>query len=163
MAGRLRIGLYVDVGELSRDLRALGDDLDHPIRDVLAQGAKEIADIARGFMRKGQPTWPTSSAARDYPGLIADYYDSRSSTLSASVGSTHPAAPVWEWGGDIHPASGSVLHEVFKRHPQLARGHQVIHIPRTEPVTTAGDQQREELVQNLDDAVSRLIEQYGFA
>lgn len=163
---------HVEIAEISRDLRALGDDFDKPIRDTLEEHATKIADIARGFMRHGEPSWPNSSAARDFgsaPGTIAGYYDSRVATTSASIGSRHPAAPVWEWGGDIHPAAGSARHAAIaaKRVNSPARklleaGVQTIHIPRLQPVHRAGEADLPAMEQALDDAVSRLVEQYGF-
>jgi hypothetical protein len=110
MTATLKLGLTVDGRQAQRDLRAVADGLDRPITDVLRDGAAEIADIARGFMRHGEPTWPSSSAARDFPGLISDYFDSKANGMSATVGSTHPAAPVWEWGGFIDPAAGGGIH-----------------------------------------------------
>lgn len=153
----------VDIGSTSRDLRALGDDLDRPIRDVLGDHAATIADLARGFLHKGAPSWPTSSAARLFPAGIRAYYGSSVATISATVWSTHPAAPVWEWGGTIHPASGAA-HEIFKAHPGMAAamGHQEIHIPRDLPVTRAGDADLPMLERDLRDAIDRLIVEYGF-
>lgn len=169
MAGTLKIGLAVnDVSELSRDLRALGDDLDKPISDVLEQGAQKIADVAKGFMHKGQPSWLTSSAAELYPGGVSAYYDAKGSRLSATVGTTHPGAVVWEYGGEIHPASGSERHAFLRalkgpaRAAAMRPGEQVIVIPKDAAVARAGASEQEQLVQNLDDAVSRLVEQYGF-
>jgi hypothetical protein len=178
MGARLR--LRVDVGDVSRSLRAMGDDLDLTIRRVLRAGAADIADLSKSYMRHGHlgGSWPSSSAARLFPGLIAGYYGSSGpetstpslmgnttdprSAVSATVWSTHPAAPVWEWGGDIHPAAGSFLHQVFKQHPHMAAGFQVIHIPRLNPVVRAGDQHQPALERDLDDAVTRLVVEYGF-
>jgi len=169
MAGTLRLRTTVDVRATQQDLQAIADGLDRPITDVLAKGAEDIADLSRGFMRKRDGSWPTSSAFRDFPGQIADYYDSKSNKMSANIGSRHPAAPVWEWGGDIHPASGSAKHAAIRgfrhgdpRRAQIEAGHQVIHIPRLQPVGHAGDALEDDLAQKLEDAVGRLIQEYGF-
>lgn len=155
----------VDAAAVSRQLRALADDLDRPIRQVLRHAVEDIVDLSRSYMRKGfrGGSWPTSSAARDFPGLIAGYYDSSVALVSATVWSTHPAAPVWEWGGDIHPASGAA-HWIFKAHPGMAEamGHQVIHIPRLQPVTRAGEQHLPVIEREMDDALTSLIVEYGF-
>jgi hypothetical protein len=157
----------VDVKSVSQDLRALGDDLDKPIRDTLGEYAEKIKDIGAGFMKHGHGSWPTSSAARDFPGLIADYYDTRVSTLSANIGTTHPGGPVWEYGGDIHPAAGSAKHAAIRglrgpRRAMLERGHQVIHIPRWMPMTRAADQEAPAFERALGDAVDRLIAEHNF-
>ncbi len=162
MASTLRVGIRVDIREIQRDLRAFGDSLDQPITDVLAQGAESIARAAPGFMRHGQPSWPTSSAARDFPGGVSAYYDSKASRMSANVGTLHPGAPVWEWGGDIHPAAGSAMHAIIKHHRELGASHQTIHIPPTHAVSNAGASQEDEIAQRLEDAIGRLAKQYGF-
>lgn len=166
MASTLRVGLQVtDAKQVSKDLRDLGDDLDGPLRYVLAEGAATIADLARGFMRHGQPSWLTSSAARLYgsvPGAIASYYDSRVNKLSANVGSRHPAAPVWEYGGTIHPRSGKGGHAMIRKHPHLGIGVQAIVIPGLHSVERAGDTAQEGIVQNVQDTISALIERYDF-
>jgi hypothetical protein len=160
----LTIRAAVEVRELSRDLRSLGEGLDKPIRDTLTEYVEKIRDIGAGFMRHGQPSWPSSSAAAKYgsfPGAIASYYDTRTSTVSANIGTRHPAGPVWEWGGDIHPRAGA-LHEMFKSHPEQAAGHQTITIPRLQPMVRAADQEADAFERALDDAVDRLIAEYGF-
>ena len=169
MAGTLKLGATVDGRQAQCDLQAVGDGLDKPITDVLRDGAAKIADIARGFLHHGAPSWLNSSAARDFPGGIRAYYDSRAAKMSATVGSTHPAAPVWEWGGDIHPAAGSAKHAAIRsirhgdpRRAQLEAGHQVIHIPRDMPVQRAGDSAKDDLARRLEDAVERLVMEHGF-
>lgn len=171
MPGIVRITASADVAELSRDLRSFGDDLDRPLRDALEYGASTIARAAVPLMRHGQPSWPTSSAARDYgsfPGAIASYYRARVATISASVLSDHPAAPVWEWGGSLHPRARAGLHAAIAstavgspRRKLLERGTQVITIPRTQPVSNAADAAREDITQHLDDAVTDLIREHG--
>jgi hypothetical protein len=171
MAGILRLTVSADVAELSRDLRSFGDDLDRPLRDALEYGATTIARSAVGFMRHGQPSWPTSSAARDYgsfPGAIASYYRARVATINASVLSDHPAAPVWEYGGSIHPLAHAGLHAAIRstttgspRRKLLEAGTQTIVIPRTQPVTNAGDAAREDITQHLESAVTDLIREHG--
>lgn len=168
MPGILRVHASADVADLSRDLRSFGDDLDRPLRDALEYGATAIARAAKPLMRHGQPSWPTSSAARDYPGRIADYYRARVATISAAVLSDHPAAPVWEWGGTIHPAAGSIRHAAIAAQPVgsmrrklLERGHQAIHIPRTQPVARAGEAEREDIEKHLEDAVDALIREHN--
>ena len=169
MARTLKLGLTVDGRQMQRDLKAIKDGLDRPITDVLRDGAAEIADMARGFLHAGQPSWPSSSAARDYPGGMRAYYDSSVAVMSATVGTTHPGAPVWEYGGEIHPRSGSMKHAAIRafrkgdpRRAQLAAGHQVIVIPADEPVRRAGDSAQDDLAQRLADAVNQLVEEYGF-
>lgn len=163
MASTLRANV-LGTKELQRDLQSLGEDLDRPIRDVLEDHAAAIADMARGFLMtstKNQPPWAMSSAAEEYPDGPSGYYGSTLNNLSASVWTTHPGAPVWEWGGTIHPAAGG-LHEVFKSHPMLASGHQAIVIPRTMPANRAADYDEESFEADMQDAVDRLIAEYGF-
>ena len=156
------VRLHVDVKDVVEALDGFRDQLDQPIRDVFEGHGKQIADIAAGFMRKGQPPWPSSSGARygDSPGTIASYFDSRASVNSLTIGTTHPAGPVWEWGGEIHPAAGKSLHAAMKAHPQLRIGHQVIVIPRTLPATRAADADAPALTRDLSDAVDRLIAEH---
>lgn len=164
------VRLDVDVREVARDLQALGDDLDRPLRDTLEKGAQGIADVARTFMRKRDGSWATSSAAREFPGHIADYFDAKGSATaapSATVGSRHPAAPVWEFGGEIHPAAGD-RHAVIarsrvgspKRHI-LTRGLQRIHIPRLLPVHRAAEQEEPHIERELATAVDQLAREHG--
>lgn len=171
MAGKLHLSLRVDLGELSRDLRAMGRDLDRPLREALSHGAEMVATGAKPLMRfRPEGAWKGSSGAAY--GHIREYYEARVATLSASVTSDHPAAPVWEWGGDIHPLLGS-MHETFKgkagsalRLQLAASGHDqppyTFHIPRETPVGRAAEKAEPELDRFLDDAVSRLLREYGF-
>ena len=159
----------VDIREVSADLRALGGSLDDPIRDTLGQHASVIADMARGFLHSGKPTWATSSAFRDFGPSMRPYYDSSVARVSASIGSTHPGAPVWEWGGEIHPAAGGGVHAAIRafhhgdpRRKMLSAGHQVIVIPRDRPVGRAGDQDLPALERDLESAVDRLCREHGF-
>ena len=154
----------VDIREVSADLRALGDGLDDPIRDTLETHAKQIADMARGFLHSGAPSWLTSSAFRDFGPSMRPYYDSAVARVSASIGSTHPGAPVWEWGGEIHPAAGGSMHHVLREHPSLraAFSGQVIVIPRDQPVGRAGEADLPALERDLDSALDRLAAAHGF-
>lgn len=170
MARTLKLSARVDTRDIQRDLQAIGDGLDQPITDVLARGAEDIANTARGFMRHGKPPWPTSSGAK-FEGGIASYYDSKVSKMSANVGSTHPAAEVWEWGGHIDPAAGGGIHTVKRELAARARvrqkirragGRQGFEIPRLQPVGHAADALEGQIAQSLDDAISRLVTQYGF-
>ena len=177
MARTLKLSARVDTRDIQRDLRAIGDNLDQPITDVLGQGAEAIANAARGFMRHGKPPWPTSSGAK-FEGGIASYYDSkvahydsRGYLFNATVGSTHPAAEVWEYGGHIDPAAGGGIHTVkrelaararVRQKIRLAGGRQGFEIPRLMPVGHAADSLEAQIGQHLDDAVSRLVAQYGF-
>lgn len=167
MPGILRLSVSTDVADLSRDLRAFGDDLDKPLRDALEYGANAVANAAKPLMRfRPSGAWPTSSGARY--GHIQDYYRATVATLSAAVVSDHPAAEVWEYGGDIHPAAGSIRHAAIAAHSVgsparqiLERGIQTIHIPRQQPVANAADAKREEITQHLEQAVDALIEEHG--
>ena len=159
----------VDIREVSADLRALGDNLDDPIASTLEQHARDIADMARGFLHSGKPTWLTSSAFRDFGPSMRPYYDSHVARVSASIGSTHPGAPVWEWGGEIHPAAGGAVHAAIRafrhgdpRRKMLSAGHQVIVIPRDRPVGRAGEQDLPALERDLESAVDRLCREHGF-
>lgn len=172
MAVTLYVTGTVDIGELSRDLRSLGDDLDQPIRDALAKGAQSIADAARGLMRyRPEGAW-LGSTGRDY-GHIRDYYAARGATLSASVLTTHPAGPVWEFGGTIHPLL-SERHKLLtnpthrlQQQLQLAaedknRPPWTFEIPRLAPVQRAGDEELSSIEDNLEAATQKLLDEYGF-
>lgn len=131
--------------DVARYLRALKDDLDPTVRDVLETHADHIADMARGFLHHGAPSWPTSSAARLYPEGIRHYYEGGTGDrLAAEVWSEHPAAPVWEWGGVIRPAG----HPIF--------------IPRDLPVSRAAEADQPALRRDVEDAIDRLITEHGF-
>lgn len=168
MAGRLRIGVSVDVADLSRDLRSFGDDLDRPLRDALEYGANIIADAARPLMRvRPEGAWPNSSGARY--GHIAAYYEAKVQTLSSTVVSDHPAAPVWEWGGHIDPGAGGGEHHVkaelrararVRSRIRAAGGRRGIEIPPLHPVGHAADAKREEVTQHLEDALDALIREH---
>ena len=169
MAGILRLTVSVDVRELSRDLRSFGEDLDRPLRDALEYGAKTIAVAAKPLMRfRAEGAWPNSSGARY--GHISEYYQARAATLSASVVTDHPAGPVWEWGGHIDPAAGGGEHRLkadlsrnahARQRIRLAGGRRGIEIPRLQPVTRAGDENREEITQHLEDALTSLVKEHG--
>ena len=153
----------VDIRDASAALRRLDDDLDDPIRDALETHAGQIADMARGFLHSGAPSWATSSAFRDFGPSMRPYYDSSVARVSASIGSTHPGAPVWEWGGEIHPAAGGAMHHVLREHPSLraAFNGQVIVIPPDHPVGRAGEQDLPALERALESALDRLCREHG--
>jgi hypothetical protein len=161
----------VDIRGVSQDLRALGDDLDDPIQDALEQHAGIIADMARGFLHSGAPSWATSSAFRDFGPSMRPYYDSHVARVSASIGSTHPGAPVWEWGGHIDPAAGGGIHTLarelkarsYQRQKiRMAGGRQGFEIPRDQPVYRAGQADLPALERDLESAVDRLCREHGF-
>ena len=172
MPGELHIGLRVDLGELSRDLRAMGKDLDKPLREAIARGVEMIAATAKPLMRfRAEGAWTRSSGAQYTH--IREYYDARVNILSGSVGSDHPAAPVWEWGGTIHPLLGEFHHVLTKSsHKQQLRLQLAVQgfdrppwtfdIPAEHPVGRAADKSMPEVERVLDTAVSRLLRQYGF-
>jgi hypothetical protein len=162
----------VNVSDLSRDLRAFGDDLDKPLRDALEWGATSVARAAKPLMRfRAEGAWATSSGARY--GHIQDYYEARVATISAAVVSDHPAAPVWEWGGTIHPLLGVSLHHALSTSrmkeqmkmrlaaANMDRPPYTFRIPRLQPVANAADAEREQITQHLEDAVDALIREYG--
>lgn len=171
--GSVYITLSTDVGELSRDLRALGDDLDQPIRDALDKGAQAVITSAHELMRyRPEGAWKGSSGARY--GHIRDYYEARVNRLSASINSGHPAAGVWEFGGQIHPLLGEGHHVLSYHNRQyrqarariagtgLDRPPYTFDIPRLQPVAHAAEQNEQDIARHIADAVDRLIAEYGF-
>ena len=157
--------------ELSRDLRALGKDLDKPIHDALQRGAEMVASSAKVLMRyRAEGAWKGSSGAEyDH---IREYYDAKASKLSATVGSGHPAAPVWEWGGQIHPLLPEMHHMLSYRnrqfrqarmqHADLMRAPYTFDIPRLQPVGDAFALREREVEQGVENAVSRTAALYDF-
>jgi hypothetical protein len=172
MPGEVVIHCEVDLGELSRDLRAMGKDLDRPLRDALRDGASMVVDTAKVLMReRPEGAWRGSSGA-EY-GHIRSYYEARVATLSSSVVSDHPAAEVWEWGGTIHPLLGeahfALSKSTIKEQLRLKlvaqdkdRPPWTFHIPREQPVGRAAEARMPEIERNLDTAVDALIRRYGF-
>lgn len=172
MPGDLRIRVAVEVGELSRDLRAMGADLDKPLREAFDKGSQMVADTAKVLMRyRAEGAWKGSSGA-DYT-HIRDYYSHRANRQSGVVESEHPAAPVWEWGGTIHPLLGDFHHALAASRAKEGLRQQLhaadrdrppwtFRIPRLQPVGDAGQLREPEIERVLDDAVARLIRQYGF-
>lgn len=172
MAGAtLRVA--VDVRDISDNLNAIAEGLDQPIRDVLGFGAADIAKTARELMRERPAgSWKGSSGSRY--SHIRDYYSSRVNRLSAVVESAHPAAPVWEWGGTIHPLLGAGVHHVLSRSSGKEAAKQVLSasgrdrppwtfvIPGIHPVGAAGDEHKDSIASDLDEAVSALVEKHGF-
>jgi hypothetical protein len=168
----MRLRASVDVRELVRDLEAFGDELDEPIRDVLEHGASSIADAARPLMRfRAEGAWPTSSGAKY--GHIRAYYEGKlTSSSTAVVFSDHPAAPVWEWGGTIHPLVGHEVRALISRPGtrQLARSALKVanqlrppytfEIPRLEPVQRAAAVEREHIEEELESAIQDLIDEH---
>lgn len=163
--------LDVDIKETSQALRSLQAGLDKPIRDSLLEGARHIVTGAEGFMRtetENQPPWALSSAAELYPDGPSSYYDARVAKLSATVGTTHPGARVWEYGGDIHPANPDA-HAIIRRSKIGSRrrkvmetGIQIIHIPPLHSVSRSGDLEAPFLEQALRDQIDRLVVEHGF-
>lgn len=168
MGGTVRLHTSVDIGDLSRDLRSFGEDLDKPLRDALHYGARMVAQGAKRFMRyRPEGAWASSSGARY--GHIRDYYEARVATMSAAVISRHPASAVWEWGGTIHPLLGTGMHRLIQRHPQqrlalaarnMDRPPYTFHIPKLRPVGNAADVAYRDITQHLENAVRQLIEEH---
>ena len=174
MPGRLRIYAKIDIGDTAKDLQAIGDGLDQPLTDAFEYAGRVITESAHANMRHAKPSWPTSSAARMYgsgAGVISSYYDSQATSVGASIFSRHPAAPVWEWGGTIHPLLGRSLHRMIAKSPQAALrlsagGHDrppwTFEIPRLEPVARAGAEREQEITDRLEQSIDELIEANGF-
>lgn len=167
--------LAVDAKDVADNLDAIADGLDRPISNVLGAGARKIAVGAHELMReRPEGAWKGSSGA-EIPGHIRDYYEARmSGRLAAVVQSAHPAAPVWEWGGEIHPLLGASMHHFLSR-STVAGGMRLqlkaqdklrppwtFQIPAEHPVGRSADQQEEQITRDLDDAISRLVTEHGF-
>ena len=175
MAGRLVVKVSTDIGDLDKDLDAIGDGLTQRLEDAFDYGSRLVADAARPLMRHGAASWPTSSAAHRYgsgPGVLAGYYDSTATTTFGAVIGRHPALVVWEWGGTIHPLLGKSLHRALSRsaarfslRAQLTNRGQdrppwTFHIPRLQPVQNAAAERRDEIAERLQTAVDELVDQY---
>lgn len=170
--GTVYITLSTDIGELSRDLRSMADNLDQPIRDALGRGAESVVSTAHELMRyRPEGAWKGSSGARY--GHIRDYYVAKVNRLSASINSSHPASGVWEFGGQIHPLLGESHHMLSYRNrqykqararlsPDLQRPPYTFDIPAEHPVATAAESKEQDIARALADAVDRLIAEYGF-
>ena len=149
----IRVGVDDRVADLARDLKAAGDSLAAgQLRDVLLQGAQQIATAAAPIMGYGQPSWPKSSGA-ELP-RIADSYIATAAGQSAAVATTHPGGPVWEFGGQIAPAAGpgGVTAARASGHPG-----EVLRIPRKGPAELAALSQIEAVTANVTRHVDQVL------
>ena len=90
--------------ETMRDLDAIRDGLARELKGVKAEAAQLIAGSARGNMRVGPGPRAGAKNANDRLPHIRD-------TIYASpsgIRSRHPAAMVWEYGGEIRPHGGAI-------------------------------------------------------
>jgi hypothetical protein len=124
------VSVGVDLQNTARDLDAISGGIDDTIAVALALGAVQIAAGAPALAPRGAPSWQRSSGA-SLPRL-RDTYFARSSRMSASVGSLHPAAQVWEWGGTIAPSVHGGTKVALATRPSA-----VIHIPQRAAVHRA--------------------------
>lgn len=131
----------VDVKDLYDDLVAAGQGLDKQLTGELERGARDIADASRKFMREGEGVGRFKGSTGAELPHIRDSYTSTARGLVANVISTHPAGPVWEFGGTIAPHSPK----------------QVIRIPHLAPVHLAALEELDLIALHLQAAVDRLL------
>jgi hypothetical protein len=143
----------VGLTDLYRDLQACAGGLEHELTSVLRDGAQRIADRAREIGPRGAASWAGSSGER-LP-RIRDSYFAASAELSATVRSLHPAAQVWEWGGQIAPRVPGGAKVARVRDPRA-----LISIPRLAPVHHAAELELPALERDLQAAVDRLLASY---
>ncbi len=150
MANTIRVA--VEIKDLYGDLKAAGDGLERNLEAELLKGAQRIATAAKPLMRyRGTGSWRGSSGAR-LP-HIRDTYTARIGRgASANVGSDHPAAPVFEFGGQIAPRvpGGSTVARAVK--PSA-----LITIPKVEPVARAGELLAPQIEQSVADSIDALL------
>lgn len=135
----------VDIRELYEDLRAAESGLEKVIARVVRDAADAIASGAKNNMKRGDTDWQVATGGIQLP-HIQDTYSTAGLGMVAVVASDHPAAPVWEWGGRIHPRGLFV---------------QLIAIPELHPVQHAADDELELFERHLQAAVDRLLATFG--
>ena len=155
MASTVR--LDVDIRDLYRDLEAAANGLEAELTKVLGDGAALIAETARPLMRRSAAgSWDGSSGAE--LGHIQDSYGSQARGLTATVTTSHPGAPVWEYGGRIAPRAGEggVKAAEATGHPR-----EIIDIPRQAPVHRAALADIDVIEQQLKSSVDRLLASFN--
>lgn len=130
----------VQIRELYADLLAAGEGVEKELTHELSDAAHKIADDAKPHMRLGTEDWAVRPGQVQLP-HIRDTYTVTARGLVANVVSSHPAAPVWEFGGQIHP-------------------RQTITIPREAPVHQAALEDLDLIERNLRSAVDRLLDAF---
>jgi hypothetical protein len=168
VANVIRVGVE-GATDIAKDMRAAAEGFDTPLHDVLDHAGQLVADTAKQFMRyRPEGAWKDSSGARY--GHIRDYYAHRTNETSASVYTSHPAGPVWEWGGHIDPGAGGGEHFVkrdlkarahARQKIRQAGGRQGFEIPRLEPVGKAGRASAEDIHRDFEDTVDRYLREHN--
>jgi hypothetical protein len=135
----------VDVRELYEDLRAAEGGLQRVLAREVRRAADDIADGAANNMKLGTEDWAVKPGEPQLP-HIRDTYRVQGNGIVAEITSDHPAAPVWEWGGLIHPRGMFV---------------QTISIPTRHPVNRAADDELDIFERHLQEAVDRLLAKFN--
>lgn len=101
MAHTVRVGASVDLGGLAKDLDAVAVGLGRQVGKAVALAAQPVAAATA----RSAPFDPEHRADRpDGLGHLRDSFTARSlGPIGAAIVSTHPAAPVFEFGGTIAP------------------------------------------------------------
>ena len=138
MAYTIRLGVP-DLRDLRADLEAVELGLGRALNRALVEAAEPIAATAKRLapFDATHRGWRWNHEARGYkdPGHLRDSITSRGTT----IGSTHPAAPVHEFGGDIAPRG-----EPFR-------------IPRSAYALTAGETEAGQVERKANSAIDQLL------
>src|SRR5262245_38635579 len=99
-----RIRGSFDARSVAQAFAGAADGLNRAIGDPVADAPEPIAKAAGRYMIRGEGPNPRAKAGGDdrLP-HIADTITAQRSGLTAAIVSSHPAAPVFEYGGTIAP------------------------------------------------------------
>lgn len=154
-------------------LQTMDDGLDRELAAELQAAAEPIAAGARAGMRRGPGPRANAKNPNDRLPHIADTIYATASGRFAQIVSPHPAAVVFEYGGDIHPRQNLV----FKARPEGAprrRGKgslasavqgggvdQTIRIPQLEMAHKAVTEQLPAIERDLERRLDALAARVG--
>lgn len=143
MASTVRIAAP-DTRELSRDLEAVEIGLGRALHQAIADAAEPIVlpEAKRLAPFDAEHRGWKGSAEND-PGHIRDSLHLRAAPYGAALFTTHPGAPVHEFGGTIAPS-----------------GHPFYIAPKAF-AQTAGETREGALAERVDQAIDRFLRQHN--
>ncbi len=140
MTQTVRVGIQ-GLRETQRDLEAVSLGLGRELARVIREGADSLVPAARS----NTPFGPGPQSARDNLPHIGDTLSARASATTASIVSSHPGAPVHEYGGEIAPKGVPITIR------QSAMAHR------------AGEQELPRFERDLKSAIDALVAKHDLA
>ncbi len=144
-------------------LKALGDGVDRELANELQAAVEPIVARTRTLTPRGPGVIATAKHPSDKLPHLADTIYGTARGRFAEIVSSHPAGPVFEYGGDIRPRGGGARAGSFVQDAKGPRkaSSQVISIPQVGMAHKAAATELPGLQRDLEARLDALARRVG--